>query len=65
MLGGTGMTLRGIRIVLGVTRSMLRAIWTKLGTTGIYWEQLDCTEGDLVWLWATGIMLEATGRKRE
>lgn len=60
MLEATGTRLRGTGIILGVTRSMLGAVWTRwvkhVGTR-------NCTEADWEWLWATGIMPEAIGRK--
>lgn len=41
MLEAIGTRLRGTGIIHGVTRSMLGAVWTMLGGTQIYWEQLE------------------------
>ena len=41
ILGLYWIELRVAGIILGVTRSMLRAVGTMLGATGIYWEQLQ------------------------
>ena len=41
ILGSHWIELRVTGIILGVTRSMLRAVGTMLGATGIYWEALE------------------------